>query len=147
RKLQPGYSAAFFILALERLGGRIRRREKGRYEITRVPSRVVDSARRLNRWAPVAEQYERVTFELDKKRVEGKTEAALIAPGHPLRQAGMEATIDDRGSVLKRGPVLVDRRDKQAAEPALMYAVEQRIQNTASEPDTISHHFDYPQYS
>ncbi|WP_231481775.1 MULTISPECIES: helicase-related protein [unclassified Microbacterium] len=147
RKLQPGYIAAFFIPALERLGGRIRRREKGRYEITRVPSRVVDFARRLNRWAPVTEQYERITFELDKKRVDGKAEAALIAPGHPLLHAVIETTIDDLGSVLKRGTVLVDRRDKQATEPALMYAVEQRIQNTASEPDTISHHFDYPQYS
>src|SRR5690606_8611687 len=108
---------------------------------------VVDSAQRLNRWAPVAEQYERVTFELDKKRVDGKTEAALIAPGHPLLHAVIEATIDDLGSVVKRGTVLVDRRDKQAAEPALVYAVEQRIQNTASAPDSISHHFDYPQYS
>ncbi|MGO3233077.1 MAG: DUF3883 domain-containing protein, partial [Microbacterium sp.] len=68
-------------------------------------------------------------------------------PGHPLLHAVIEATIDDLGSVLKRGTVLIDRRDKQATEPALMYAVEQRIQNAASVPDTISHHFDYPQYS
>ncbi|WP_374460256.1 helicase-related protein [Microbacterium sp.] len=147
RKLQPGYIAAFFIPAFERLGGRIRRREKGRYEITRVPSRVVDTARRLNRWAPVAEQYERVTFELDRKCIDGQVEAALIAPGHPLLHAVIHATVDDLGNVLKRGTILIDRRDKQAAEPALMYAVEQRIQKTAPEPDTISHHFDYPQYA
>lgn len=147
RRLQPGYIAAFFIPAFERLSGRIRRREKGRYEITRVPDRVVDAARRLNRWAPVAEQYERVTFELDKKHPDGQIEASLIAPGHPLLQAVIETTIEDLGAVLKRGTILVDRRDKQPAEPTLMYTVEQRIQNTAVEPDTISHHFDYPQFA
>ncbi|MGO2091692.1 MAG: helicase-related protein [Microbacterium gubbeenense] len=147
RRLQPGYIAAFFLPAFDRLGGRIRRRERGRYEITRVPGRVIDAARRRNRWAPVAEQYERITFELDRKRSEGRVEAALLAPGHPLLHAVIEATIEDLGSVLKRGTVLVDRRDKQAGEPALMYTVEQKIQNTAPEPDTISHHFDYPQFA
>ncbi|WP_369597940.1 helicase-related protein [Kocuria salina] len=147
RKLQPGYIAAFFIPAFERLGGRIRRREKGRYEITRVPSRVVDAARRLSRWAPVAEQYERITFDLDKKHPDGHVEAALIAPGHPLLHAVIEATIEDLGAALKRGTILVDRREKQSSEPALMYTVEQRIQNTATEPDTISHHFDYLQFA
>lgn len=147
RRLQPGYIAAFFIPAFERLSGRIRRREKGRYEITRVPSRVVDAARRLNRWAPVTEQYERVTFELDKKNPNGQIEASLIAPGHPLLHAVIEATIEDLGSVLKRGTILVDRRDKQPSEPALMYTVEQRIQNTTTDPKTISHHFDYPQFA
>lgn len=147
RRLQPGYIAAFFLPAFERLGGRVRRRERGRYEITRVPGRVIDAARRLNRWAPVAEQYERITFELDKKHSEGHVDAALIAPGHPLLHAVIEATIEDLGGVLKRGTVLVDRRDKQADEPALMYTVEQKIQNTAPDPDTISHHFDYPQFA
>ncbi|WOC63398.1 helicase-related protein (plasmid) [Paenarthrobacter sp. AT5] len=143
RRLQPGYIAAFFIPAFERLGGRIRRREKGRYEITRVPNRVIDTARRLNRWAPVATQYERVTFELDRIRHDGFTTAALIAPGQPLLHAVIEATIHDLGQVLKRGTVLVDRRDKQPNAPILMYTVEQRIQNTAVDPITVSHHFDY----
>ena len=147
RRLQPGYIAAYFLPAFERLGGRFRRRERGRYEITRVPGRVIDSARRLNRWAPVAEQYERITFELDKKRPDGQVEAALIAPGHPLLHAVIEATIEDLGDVLKRGTVLVDRREKQGVEPALMYTVEQKIQNIAPDPDSISHHFDYPQFT
>lgn len=142
RRLQPGYIAAFFLPAFERLGGRIRRREKGRYEITRVPARVIDTARRLNRWAPVAEQYERVTFELARMHPDGLADASLIAPGHPLLHAVIEATIDDLGPTLKRGTVLVDRRSKQADAPELMFSVEQRIEN--SRQDVVSHHFDYP---
>lgn len=145
RRLQPGYIAAFFLPAFERLGGRVRRRERGRYEVTRVPTRVMDAARRANRCAPVAEQYERITFELDKKHADGQIEAALIAPGHPLLQAVIEVTIDDLMETLKSGTILVDRRDKQIGEPALMYTVEQKIQTAAAEPATLSHHFDYPQ--
>lgn len=144
RRLQPGYISAFFIPAFERLGGCIRKREKGRYEITRVPSRVIDAARRLNRWAPVAEQYERVTFELSRKHPDGLAEASLIAPGHPLLHAVIEATVEDLGATLKRGTVFVDRRTKQPPGPLLMFSVEQRIENTAVDADTVSHHFDYP---
>nr|WP_220491108.1 helicase-related protein [Tessaracoccus sp. MC1627] len=144
RRLQPGYIAAFFIPAFERLGGRIRKRESRRYEITRVPARVIDAARRLNRWAPVAQQYERITFELANMHPDGLADASLIAPGHPLLHAVIEATVDDLGPTLKRGTVLVDRRTKQAEAPMLMFSVEQRIENTATDADTVSHHFDYP---
>lgn len=143
RRLQPGYIAAFFLPALTRLGGRIRKRENGRYEITRVPARVIDTARRLNRWTPVAEQYERITFELSRMHPDGLADASLIAPGHPLLHAVIEATIDDLGPTLKQGTVLVDRRTKQAGAPMLMFSVEQRIENTAADADTVSHHFDY----
>ena len=142
RRLQPGYIAAFFIPAFERLGGRIRKREKGRYEITRVPTRVIDVARRLNRWDPVAEQYERVTFELSRMHPDGLTDAALIAPGHPLLDAVIETTIDDLGPTLKQGTVLVDRRAKQADAPMMMFSVEQQVENASA--DGVSHHFDYP---
>lgn len=144
RRLQPGYVAAFFKPAFERLGGSLRQREKGRYEITRVPVRLIDIARRLNRWTPVPEQYERITFDLSRMHQAGLADASLIAPGHPLLQAVIEATIDDLGPTLKRGTVLVDRRTKQHDAPMLMFSVEQRIENTAADADTVSHHFDYP---
>ncbi|MEM8923059.1 MAG: helicase-related protein [Actinomycetota bacterium] len=40
RKLQPGFVEAFFNAALAHVGGRIARRERGRFEITRVPATV-----------------------------------------------------------------------------------------------------------
>lgn len=144
RRLQPGYIAAFFLSAFQRLGGRIRRREQHRYEITRVPNRVIDAARRLNRWSPVTERYERVTFEQSRIHPEGQTAASLIAPGHPLLQAVIEVTIEDLGEVLKRGTVLVDRRSNQADSPSLMFSVEQRIENPSEDSHPVSHHFDYP---
>ena len=141
RRLQPGYIAAFFIPAFERVGGRIRKRERGRYEITRVPPRLVAEARRLNRWSPVADRYERVTFDLSRVHPEGMIEAALVAPGHPLLDALLELTIKDLSPALKQGTVLVDHRSKQSHQPTLVYAVQQQIENSAG--DIVSHHFDY----
>lgn len=46
--------------------------------------------------------------------------------------------------MLKRGTVFVDRREQQSERTALLYAVEQRIQNATPDADTVSHHFDYP---
>mgnify|MGYP002653052000 CR=1 FL=1 len=49
----------------------------------------------------------------------------------------IEATIDDLGPTLKQGTVLIDRRTKQTDTPMLMFSVEQRIENTAADADTL----------
>ena len=154
RKLQPGFISAFFIPAFQKLGGQIRKREQGRYEITRIPTTLIDAARRANPWAPVAPRYERVTFDLHYVRVPGRATASLIAPGHPLLSVVLELTIKNLGSVLAQGSIFVDRSDKQLDTPALLYTVEQRITTSAPTAgignstggrggDTVSHHFDY----
>lgn len=143
RRLQPGYIAAFTLAALTRLGGRVRKREAGRYEITRVPQRLIHVARRINRWEPLAEHYERIAFDIQGIQPEGVTPAELIAPGHPLLRALIEVTATDLTGLLMRGTVLIDRRAKQGDTPRVMYTVEQKIQNSAPAPDTVSHHFDY----
>ena len=43
RRLQPHYIRAFFDKAFTRLGGQIRRRETGHYEITRVQRPLIQS--------------------------------------------------------------------------------------------------------
>ena len=154
RKLQPGFISAFFIPAFQKLGGQIRKREQGRYEITRIPTMLIDAARRTNPWAPVAPRYERVTFDLHYVRVPGRATASLIAPGHPLLSVVLEMTIKNLGNVLAEGSIFVDRSDKQLDTPALLYTVEQRITTSAPTAgignstggrggDTVSHHFDY----
>lgn len=143
RRLQPGYIAAFFIPAFERLGGRIRRRERGRFEITRVPQRVIDLARKRDRWNPVAAKYERATFTISDIQPEGMSEAFLIAPGSPLLDAVVDATIADLQHTLEAGTVLVDRRDRQILQPTKMFLVEQRIQTMGTPSHTVSRHFDY----
>lgn len=102
RRLQPHYIEMAFKAAFTRLGGRIVRREKARYEIPNVPAQV-----RAGKQGPIATKYDRVTFDLPYIHSEGSTRADLLAPGHPLHDAVMEETVGKFGATLNHGTVLV----------------------------------------
>jgi superfamily II DNA or RNA helicase len=121
RKLQPHFIGEFFLAAFERLGGTIHRREEGRYEITRVPGRILDRARMLGTGRIAQPRYERVTFEKHLVSVQGKPLAEFITPGHPLLDATAWVLLEDYGSVLKQGAVLVDPTDGGQDVRALAY--------------------------
>ena len=93
-------------------------REAGRYEIRHVPADIRDRDRQIGTGAaPVLAKYERVTFDKDLTRAEGKPTADLLAPGHPLLDAVTDLIIERYGTLLKQGTMLVDRHDP-GTEPA-----------------------------
>ena len=107
-KLQPGFISMFFTEALRNLGGRIVEREKGRFEITRVPGIVRNRAPGTGSGHGLQRRYERVAFERHLVSVEGRPRAELLALGHPLLESVVGTVLDRHGPVLKRGAVLVD---------------------------------------
>ncbi|MGB8384092.1 MAG: helicase-related protein, partial [Dermatophilaceae bacterium] len=119
RRLQPHYIEGAFRAAFTRLGGRIVRRERGRFEITNVPAVL-----RHGRQAPIATRYERVTFDLDHVDDGNGIRADLLAPGHPLHDAVADETIARWGSSLERGTVLVSAT---VEGPRLLVGVEQEV--------------------
>ncbi|WP_244951266.1 helicase-related protein [Ruania zhangjianzhongii] len=120
RRLQPHYIDLAFRAAFAALGGRLRRREKGRYEITNVPAAV----RQRGGHAPVATRYERVTFELERIEHDGGPSADLLAPGHPLHDSVMDEVVERWGSVLAEGAVLVA---SDLEEPHLLLGVVEEV--------------------
>ena len=120
RKLQPGFIQAFFIDAFRLLRGRIVEREKGRFQITRVPKEL-HSAHRTGTGTPIAREYERVAFEKHLGVVEGKPPAELLSPGHPLLDAVIEAVGERFGKLLQTGAVLIDPDDQTETPRALVY--------------------------
>lgn len=106
RRLQPRYIRSFFSAGFERLGGQMRRREPGRYEVVRVPAILRERDRIAGRGDPVLPRYERICFE--KEHCEGKPRAAIVAPGHPLLDSVVAVTLDKAGDVLRQGAILVD---------------------------------------
>ncbi|MEW1881859.1 helicase-related protein [Rhodococcus sp. NPDC080181] len=102
RRLQPHYIELAFKAAFTRLGGRIARREKGRYEIANVPASL-----RSSKQGPIASRYDRVTFDLPHVQPDDLTRADLLAPGHPLHDAVMEEALRKFGVALTSGTVLV----------------------------------------
>jgi superfamily II DNA or RNA helicase len=110
RRLQPFHIQTFFLEAFQHLGGRVSRREAGRWEITRVPGQLRERDRLIGIGEPVLERYERISFEKDK--INQPPVAAFICPGHPLLDATMDLVLERHRDLLKRGAVLVDETDE-----------------------------------
>jgi superfamily II DNA or RNA helicase len=119
RRLQPNYIQAFFVEAFNRLGGRVHRREPGRFEVTHVPACVRDRDRQIGIGAPVLKRYERITFEKD--RVDEQPRSLLICPGSPLLDSTIDLTLERHRDILKRGAVLVDEQDDGESARLLFY--------------------------
>lgn len=121
RKLQPHYIGSFFETAFERFGGKLLRREDGRFEIRHVPAELRLRDRLIGNRAPVLKAYERITFEKSKVRCAGKPPAALIAPGHPLLGALIDLTLEKFRNSLRQGSVLIDPTDEGEAPRFLAF--------------------------
>ena len=127
RRLQPWFVESFFTEALRLYGGRITSRERGRFEITRVPAAVRVHSRADS--GPVHDRYERVTFDKDHiqpiRAGEGppgaSVRADLISPGTPLLAAVVTRVLADFGSTLQHGAVLVDESDLSTDPRLLVY--------------------------
>ena len=139
RRLQPYYIELFFRDAFKRLGGRISRREQGRYEIANVPA-TIRTRQRPGAALPIATRYERATFEPDCVDADDARRAELLAPGHPLMDTVLDATIESHRGVLEAGTLLFDPTDP-GTEPRLIVAMTAEIVDGTG--TVVSKHFEF----
>ncbi len=118
-RLQPNYIQAFFSEAFALMGGKISRREKGRFEVYHVPAPIRERDRQLGSGAPVLQRYERVTFE--KGKVAEQPRACLVCPGSPLLDSTIDLVLERHRDILKQGAVLVDENDLTQTPRLLFY--------------------------
>jgi len=121
RRLQPHFIAAFFLEAFRLLGGSIREREAGRYEVAHVPALIRSRDRQIGTGAAVLGNYERIAFDKELIAVPGKPLASFVCPGHPLLDATTDLILERHRDLLKRGAVLVDPTDAHREVRALVY--------------------------
>ncbi|BBY07105.1 helicase-related protein [Mycobacterium noviomagense] len=133
RRLQPHYIELAFKAAFTRLGGRIAKRERGRYEIANVPAHI-----RASKHGPIATRYDRVTFDLAYVESEELTRADLLAPGHPLHDAVMDEAVRTLGGRLNSGTVLVS---STLEEPQLLVGVIEEVADATGA--AVSRRFGY----
>ena len=127
-KLQPYFIAAFFVEAFRKLGGIIRERECGRYQIDYVPSDIRGRESSVGFREPILKKYERICFDKSLCNLPGKPQAILVCPGHPLLEATIKLILERNANILKQGAVFVDENDP-SAEPRLLFYIEDAIQD------------------
>lgn len=127
-KLQPHFIEAFFLEAFKILGGRVQKREKRRYEIPYVPSAIRQRDRIIGFGDHVLKRYERICFDKDCCIIQGKPEADLLCPGHPLLEAVIDLILERHRETLKEGAIFVDDTDDGLDARLLVY-IEDAIQD------------------
>lgn len=127
-RLQPHFVRDFFVDAFRHVGGRIREREKGRYEIQNVPLAVRNRDMQIGFGEPVLKRYERICFDKAYQNVQGQVPADLVSPGHPLLQATIDLIRERHMDVLKRGTIFVDDNDYGTKARLLIY-IEDAVQD------------------
>lgn len=145
RKLQPYFIRAFFDQAFQQLGGELRPREPGRYEITHVPASIRERDRQITgrdrrNLDPVLRKYERVCFEKQYVRLTdriGAPMASCLHPGHPLMQAVTDLVLEAHRNKLKQGAVLVDPRD-MGITPKVMFIIDHAVKEGADPAHIVS---------
>ena len=130
KRLQPHYIESFFLEAFGRLGGGIRKREPGRYEVTHVPAPVRNRDRLIGVGEPVLPRYERAVFEKHLIAPQGQPLAAFLCPGHALLDATLDLTLERNRDLMRRGTVLVDERDS-GESPRMLFYLEHAVQDAS----------------
>ena len=126
QRLQPHHIRSFFIEAFQKLGGRIKSREKGRWEVTHVPVRIRERDRRIGTGASIQKKYERICFE--KKHINQQPIAAFVCPGHPLLESVISLIREKYDHLTKQGAVLVDDTDPDEGVSAV-FLLEHSVQD------------------
>jgi len=138
-RLQPHHIQSFFVEAFQHLGGRLKRREEGRWEVTHVPGRIRERDRQIGTGAPIQKQYERICFE--KGLINQQPVAAFICPGHPLLEAVISLIREQYEQIMRQGAILVDDTDPGDSLSAI-FLLEHTVQDgrmtSGGKPHVIS---------
>lgn len=143
RKLQPYFIRAFFTEAFQTLGGEMRNREPGRFEIRHVPAAIRERDRIIGETrTPVLRKYERICFEKHHVRQQGKPMADMIHPLHPLMHSATDLVLEAHRSKLKQGAVLVDPNN-DGLDPKVLFMLDHTIREGGNSTNIASRRLEF----
>jgi superfamily II DNA or RNA helicase len=139
QRLQPHHIQSFFVEAFKHLGGQIKAREDGRWEVTHVPISIRERDRQIGLASPVQKKYERICFE--KSKVNQQPVATFVCPGHALLEAVISLIREQYDHLMKQGAVLVDETDLEQDLSAIFlleHAVQDGRPSSTGKPHIVS---------
>ena len=126
RRLQPYYIKSFFRTVMNLVGGSYHPRENGRFEVKRVPSKVIEAYEPVyNR--SVLKAYERICFDRSEISIPGKPDADLIAPGQPLMDALISYVLKTYQKEADKGTILIS---DTIAEPRILCSLDYSVRDS-----------------
>lgn len=137
RKLQPYFIAEFFLKAFHQLGGKVKEKESGRYEVTFTP---VELRNRLSKL------YSDICFKKELIYLRNKPPSEFICPGHPLLDATLDLFLERHRALLKQGSILVNESDLGDQVRILVYlehAIQDARTNQAGARRDVSRQMQY----
>ena len=138
RKLQPRFIHFFFNEAFQSIGGKLSRRESGRFEVRHVPAAIRERDRVIGETrTPVLRKYERICFERELMRIHGKPMADLIHPGHPLMRSTTNLILSTHRRKLKQGAVLVNPCD-EGIEPTILFMLDHSVRECSGDQPRVA---------
>lgn len=136
RKLAPHYIEAFFIEAMNYLGGAIVEREEGCYEVLDVPFSVRSYDAGTSNTNPVLRRYERICFNKKLTDKSDGVKAELVCPGHPLLDVTVAVMLEKKATALRQGTIFIDDDIVASSDtPRFLFFVESAIQDETLMPD------------
>jgi superfamily II DNA or RNA helicase len=148
QRLQPHHIQSFFVEAFQHLGGRIKDREEGRFEITHVPVRIRERDRLIGTGAPVQKKFERICF--DKRFINQQPVAEFVCPGHPLLESVISLICEQYGHLMKQGAVMVDEADMAEDIQAVFlmeHSIEDGRKTSSGKPQLVSQRLQFASIS
>ncbi len=121
RKLQPYFIGSFFLMALNKLGGKYRKRANNRWTVERVPAKIREENDMSRRVEAIAKSYEYICFDTKDRVCENMSDAYLVCPGSALLDATLACVLKEGNDFLKLGTIYIDEQAHEATEGVLFY--------------------------
>ncbi|MDA3947587.1 MAG: helicase-related protein, partial [Spirochaeta sp.] len=135
-RLQPFYIESFFQEAFMHLGGTMRLREQARWQIRHIPVELRRRDRVIGIGTPLLSSYERITFHHDHIEGSHGRVADFVSPGHPLLDTVVDQILERYRELLRRGTILVDRREETTTTTRALVVLEHSIREGFSTEKT-----------
>ncbi len=121
RKLQPHFIGSFFLNALDKLGGKYRKRANNRWTLERVPQKIREENAQSSRVEAISKTYEYICFDTKDQVIENLPDAYLVCTGSALLDSVISVILKSGNQHFKEGTIYIDERNTAADTGILLY--------------------------
>ena len=121
RRLQPYFIGSFFLNALDKLGGKYRKRANNRWTLERVPQKIREENAQSSRVEAISKTYEYICFDTKERVIDNLPDAYLVCTGSALLDSVISVILKSGNRHIKEGTIYIDERNTAVDAGILLY--------------------------